>query len=181
MSQHEPTQEVLRTLLDYDPETGVFTWRPRLDASFNTRWAGTVAGVINPRGYRVIRVQYRLIGAHRLAWIHSNGGIPSGMVIDHINGDPSDNRLSNLRLATDSQNKANIGPRADSVSGIKGVRQNAKTGKWLASIRRDGKHTHLGSYGSMEQAKAAVDAALASTWGEFTRTNMATNAVRDDR
>src|SRR5690554_5526005 len=105
------TADYIRSRLDYDPETGVFTWRAkpivtRHDKMQNTRYAGKQAGKPDSHGYLQIMLDRQLILAHRLAWLHHYGEWPEGE-LDHINRNPLDNRISNLRPASRSQNTIN--------------------------------------------------------------------------
>lgn len=102
------TQEYLRRILDYDPETGIFRWRARPERSrqWNTRYLGAKAGSLMQIGYRAIIIDGKHNYEHRIAWLYCYGEWPP-TIIDHINGCPSDNRLANLRLATHSQNLFN--------------------------------------------------------------------------
>src|SRR4029450_2313606 len=113
----ELTAERLRELLDYDPETGDFTWK------VNRRCvrSGSVAGNVNcVDGYCYIGVDARRYHAHRLAWLYIKGAWPNDQ-IDHINGNKADNRFANLRQATHSQNQANGGRYSNNASGYNGV------------------------------------------------------------
>lgn len=138
------TVGILRQLLDYDPATGVFTWkvtRPRATA-------GSVAGSISEKGYRIIGLCGRLYKAHRLAWLYMRGEWPVDQ-IDHINGIKDDNRIANLRDVTNRVNAQNLkGPRSDNTSGFLGVRsqKTPKARKWTAKIVVDGRHVHLGYF-----------------------------------
>jgi len=148
----EVTAERLREVLNYNPETGVFTWRVK--PSQNVR-VGDVTGC--PRkgyGYLEIVLGYHLYPAHRLAWLYMTGEWPKAD-IDHINHDPGDNRWSNLRDATQSQNNMNERMRVDNTSTFKGVRLTTlKSGtcKWQARISVNGERKHLGYFDSAERA-----------------------------
>lgn len=153
----------LRELLDYDPETGVFTWKFRENApkQWNVRYAGKEAGNIEPRGYRRIRLNGRCYYAHRIAWIMQE--MPSTKDIDHINGDRTDNRMANLRAATRSQNIFNQrrnDPR-------KGVHWNTKRQRWIAQIVCKGEHYWLGEHTTPEAAAQAYRAKAVELFGEF--------------
>ena len=92
-------------------------------------------------------------------------GEPSGFEVDHKNHDTLDNRRSNLRVATSSQNRANTVRRTDNKSGFKGV--SPFQGKWRATIRENGKHKHLGRFSTTEEAHQAYCAAATRIYGEF--------------
>src|SRR5262245_33505102 len=110
------TAERLREVLDYDPSTGVFKSN---GGRCGSRVGATLVGTVRPDGYREIRIDWQRYLAHRLAWLHVHGSWPAGD-IDHVNGNPSDNRIVNLRLATRTQNNANS-RRRPNTSGFKGV------------------------------------------------------------
>lgn len=136
------TVEEVRRLLNYDPDTGVFTWlRP---TSTRTR-AGQKAGRIN-NGYVSIRIHGREYGAHRLAWFYVYGVWPEND-IDHINRNRSDNRIVNLRAATRAQNLQNIR--------YHGAYWYAARRVWRVSIRVDGKRIWVGDYDDHADAVVA--------------------------
>lgn len=145
------TSERLRELLDYDPETGVFTWR--VNASSRAQ-VGSVAGSPKAKGYRGIRVEGRSYYEHRLAWLHIHGEWPASHM-DHINGVRDDNRLVNLREATATENQQNRIADKRNTSGVLGVSWCSRDGKWLAQIRLDGKRKYLGRFDTVEEAGAA--------------------------
>lgn len=105
-----PPQHVLRRMLDYDWRTGSFKWRPRaeMDARWNNRFAGEIAGNINTKGYRTICINRVSYLAHRIAWKILTGDEPTE--IDHYDRNPSNNAAENLRPATRSENLRNRGP-----------------------------------------------------------------------
>ena len=145
----------LRELLDYNPDTGVFTWKVKPCKNKN---AGIEAGSIGT-GYRTIKVLKKLYQAHRLAWLYVYGEFPSKL-IDHINGNPLDNRMVNLREATNYENSQNIyKPQSNNTSGFLGVTYMQKKKKWRAKIAVEGKRLSLGYYKSPEDAhKAYIEA-----------------------
>lgn len=161
------TAERLRELLAYDPATGIFVWKRRADvpARWNSRYAGTIAGTIS-RGYVRISIDDRSHQAHRLAWLWSYGRWPAGE-LDHKNCVGDDNRLSNLRPASRSQNIANS--RSRSAGGLKGTYFNKKRGRWQARISVNGRDFHLGCFGAPDAAHAAYAAAAIRHFGEFAR------------
>lgn len=136
--------------------------------TWNTRFSGKEAFTYAcSRGYRQGAIFDRLQKAHRVAWMIARGGIPDGMVVDHINGNQSDNRLPNLRLATQSQNLFNKRVQVNNKAGIKGVCFHAVTKKWRATIAHNGVQKYLGLFGSIEEAEAAYKAAADEIQGQF--------------
>jgi hypothetical protein len=159
------SHERLRELLRYDPETGLFWWLVRTSSRVNM---GKPAGSADAYGYRCIGIDGRAYKGHRLAWLYVQGVWPSKH-IDHINGDPSDNRLINLREATNVQNGRNRGKNANTASGLKGVSGNASKGKWRSRIKTNGKIKHLGYFDCKFEAASAYAAAANIYHGEFAR------------
>lgn len=158
----------VREALSYDVETGKFIWRKRSDmtATWNIRYAGTQAGWFDVHGYIIITIKYVDYRAHRLAWLIIHGLWPKNE-IDHINGDPADNRLSNLREATSSQNKMNVKRRVDNTSGVKGVSWDRSRNVWAAYVKVYGKKKHLGRFQTIELAKQARNTAAREYYGKF--------------
>lgn len=139
--------------LAYDPATGVFTWRflpPR-----SGRAIGSPAGCKRSDGYIGIVVQQRRYYAHRLAWEFVHGPIPPGFEIDHIDHDPSNNRISNLRLVTKAENRRNRSADTRNKSGVNGIHWSKGAGAWSAQIRFNRRTRHLGYFKSLDEATAA--------------------------
>lgn len=138
----------IKKLLSYDPDTGEFKWR---QAKGRVK-AGQIAGATDTCGYRVIRIDGKLYKAHRLAWLYSYGRLPNG-ILDHINRVPGDNRIANLREATQSENMHNANRATQ--SGVPGVRWRAERNKWVAQIRVGYRNYVLGSFASKDEAVEA--------------------------
>jgi HNH endonuclease/AP2 domain len=151
-----PSLDRLRELFSYNPETGLFTRIVRQPRSKFP--SGTVAGTKVTDGYTAIKIDGRVYRAHRLAWLMVYGKWPSQL--DHINRDPADNRIANLRPATPALNALNRGPRAANRSGVAGVCNDARLNLWRATIRVNGKFVSLGYFKEREQAVAARAAAF---------------------
>lgn len=157
------TQERLKELLSYDPETGVFRWRV---ARGKNAKAGAIAGSKNARGYWVIAISGRGYRAHRLAWLYMTGAWPEAD-IDHINLLKGDNRFRNLRDATRAQNIRNTTARRNNRCGSKGVYFIKKASKWGAQITTDGVNKWLGTFESEDEAREVYGLAADLLHGEF--------------
>ena len=158
---NEITQKQLKGVLNYDQDTGKFTWLKTMNGFVK---AGSLAGTTDSHGYTQIQVCKRLYLAHRLAWLYIYGKMPV-LMIDHINGDRKDNRLANLREATNGQNRANSAPKHTH----KGVRWCETKRKWIAQITANKKSIHLGTFANESDAEKAYSAAAKHHFGEFMR------------
>lgn len=160
----ELTQEYLKSILNYDPVTGIFTWlvyRSRLAR------AGSVAGNLNSIGYRVIVIDQVSYLAHRLAWFYHYGVWPTDL-IDHKSMNADENWIANIREASKSTNSANTHVRSTNKLGVKGVSQ-TPTGTYRARIVLNGKERHIGTFDTVELASAAYAKAANDSFGEFAR------------
>jgi hypothetical protein len=106
MTEISLSQIFLQELLEYNPNTGVFFWKKKLQGRRKSR----IAGCANPQGYIVIGIDGKTYFAHRLAWLYFYAYLPNSKHIDHINRDRSDNRIENLRLVLPSENNFNKSP-----------------------------------------------------------------------
>jgi hypothetical protein len=154
----------LERVLRYDAHIGKFFWlvdRPR-----RTK-AGDEAGHLNKRGYVEIRYNHTTYRAHRVAWYlhYKEDAAKSG--IDHINGERSDNRIENLRLATPGENAKNMRKREGTTSKYKGASWHKATGKWQAQIKVDGSNIYLGYFDNDWDAHLAYCKAAAEHHGDF--------------
>lgn len=128
---------------------------------------GFEAGWRDKDGHTVVTVGRRKTRAARIVWELHYGEIPTGRQVDHINGDVSDNRVENLRLATPSQNACNRGTQRNNTSGAKGC--TFTRGKYQAQIQVDGKYKYLGRFNSLAEAKEVYEKAAATVHGQFRR------------
>lgn len=148
----ELTQQRLRQLLSYDKSTGKFSWRI---FGTNQICPGMPAGAVS-RGYVRIRIEGKYYAAHRLAWLYVYGKLPE-YEIDHINRDRLDNRIENLRDVPHFENCQNQGAKKNSILGVKGVSK--VRNKYTAKISILGKIIRLGTFDTLEEAKAKYDTA----------------------
>jgi len=160
-----PSRERLLELFYYDKDTGLFT---RRIATAKRSKVGEVAGGIQYFGHVSIRIDGRRWLAHRLAWLYVHGVWPNSD-IDHVNGNPGDNRIVNLRLATVSQNLANARRRKDNSSGYKGVTFHRQSGKWRAVVCVGGKSISLGLHATAKEASDAYAKGAVAQFGEYAR------------
>jgi len=145
------TQERLKDLLHYDPDSGLFAW---LVSTSNSVKVGDVAGTIHPKGYRNIMIDGKLYKAHRLTFLYMTGNFPKDQA-DHIDGDRANNHWSNLRECTNAENQQNRTSNKNSTSKYTGVCWYKRDQKWQAQIRINGKLKNLGRFDSEEAAHAA--------------------------
>jgi hypothetical protein len=150
MAKTDLTAQRLRELLNYDPETGVFTWRVKIPRSKVN--AGAVAGCLQT-GYAKIKIDGFVWLGHRLAWLYVTGKNAPPQ-IDHIDGNRSNNRMENLRPSTSSENQQNLREaRSNSKSGVLGVIP-YRSG-FRACIKHKGKTKYLGDFATKDEASAA--------------------------
>lgn len=180
MSKRKPTKilppvEYLRECFTYDPGTGEMRWkfRPkehfvdaRVWASWNARFANTTSSSRDKKGYFAVALDYITYRAHRLIWKIITAEDPPN-TIDHIDGDPSNNRFDNLRVANGSQQKWNKGLGKRNTSGHRGV--NWSRGKWVAQIKIHRVQRYLGRFDTAEGASLAYEKAARELHGEFYR------------
>ena len=156
------SHEELKRILHYDPDTGVFTWavpRPKIRI-------GRVAGTMHHKGYVNLEIRGKHYAAHRLAWFYVTGVWPAEQ-IDHVDRDRANNAFSNLRPATNGQNRANS--RTTNKHGLKGVRHCKwlKEKPYLAQITYNKRAIYLGCYPTPEEAHEAYKRKAAELHGEF--------------
>ena len=156
------TQNELKELLDYNPETGEFIWK--VDRSHKVK-AGDIAGCSSViRGYKRICIDYRNYAQHRLAFLYMTGKWPDKLV-DHINGNRSDNRWCNLRQANDVENACNKAMQSNNTSGHIGIWKPKGRNKFVVQVR--GKH--VGYCETLEEAKEVYHREASKQFGEFYR------------
>lgn len=150
-----PEPDVLRQLLRYEPDTGRLFWKERSNnPQFSARHAGKEAIVSVRHGYLCGEIFNIPVSAHRVAFAIYYGKHPDGEV-DHINGNRSDNRITNLRAVTRTINARNMKKSSANKSGVTGVSFFKAGRKWQARIMDCGKYRHLGYFQSFDDAVAA--------------------------
>lgn len=168
-----PSPELLRKLLSYDPEIGALTWLPRtpdmfpdkgrprdkMCAAWNKQFAGKQAFTSKKmKGHLFGSIFDRDYQTHRVIWAIVHGEWPENQ-IDHINGDPADNRIGNLRKVTNAENNRNRARTGRNTSGVVGVYWCKVKSKWFARIWVNQRGIRLGFFATFEEACAARKAA----------------------
>jgi hypothetical protein len=149
-----PTQATLQKLFVYAPDTGVFVWR----VNTGRATAGQEAGWLHRTGYVYVGLTGGSYKAHRLVWKYVHGTDPDGL-IDHIDGDKTNNRVHNLRVVTDGQSNQNKRTYRNNLSGHKGVGWYPRRNAWRVRIQHDGRVRLVGFYADLSAAIAARNAA----------------------
>lgn len=168
------TGDIVRSLLDYDPVSGVLVWKSREGSdrgthSWNAKHAGKRAGGSRGvYGYRGVKILGKVYMEHRVIWLFVNDEWPK-IDIDHINGDSEDNRLENLRVATRTQNIQNQKCRMDNLAGLKGIQWRSDMKKYHVRITVNGIRRTVGWYVDPNEAHAAYCREAGVSFGEFAR------------
>lgn len=162
----------LREELHFDEQDGTFYWKKERPGPHRVDADGVAnrAGSLRKDGYIGISALGFKYLAHRLAWFYVKGVWPEDG-IDHINGDRTDNRISNLRAANSAQNSRNTALRSDNKSGYRGVSYVKDRKKWVARIVHNYRQIVLGYFEHMEDAIVAYNKASAEFHGEFARSD----------
>jgi hypothetical protein len=165
LSRLSLTAEALRELLDYNPLTGIFIHRKLRPGIY----VGDLCGWRDDLGYIHIRIGVgKLYLAHRLAWLYVHGEWPKSE-LDHVNGDPSDNRIANLREAEHSQNMWNMVAPKHNTSGRKGVSWDNSRKQWRVTIRFNGTWKQIARVADFNTAVRLREEAEQKYHGEFAR------------
>lgn len=147
------TQEQLKHILHYDPDTGIFTWKINSGRAVKNKQAGSV----NPNGYLNIKIDRKLYKAHRLAFLYIHGYLPDE--VGHDNQEKTDNRIVNLIDLSHSENMKNKKIYKNNKSGTPGVTWHKRIKKWQAHIRVNNKSIHLGFFSDLNEAKESREKA----------------------
>lgn len=157
------SQERLKEVLSYNPETGVFTWIKKLSRKTKL---GSVAGSLDG-SYLAIRIDKKKYKVNRLAWLYMTGEDPGSSIVEHKDQNKTNNAWTNLRLANQSQNIANIKTFKHNTTGYKGVSKSKTNPKYQAKIQYKKKSIYIGSYDTPGEASAAYQAKALELFGEF--------------
>jgi len=163
-----PPLEDIEQMLDYDLDTGVFRWRINRGRIKKGVQAGTL--LFGRNTYIHLRIGGAKYLAHRVAWLLCTKQDPLESQIDHIDGNSCNNRITNLRIATNTQNCYNSKRPKNNTSGYKGAYLDRRSNRWGACIRVDGQSVWLGTFDTSELAHMAYSKAAAELHGEFART-----------
>jgi len=144
------TQERLKELFYYSPETGLIT---RIKKTSNRVSVGDIAGCVDSKGYVSIGVYGKTFRAHRLAFMYMTGSWPNH--VDHINGIKADNRWDNLRSVTNKENHKNMPKQKSNTSGVTGVCWSKSINKWVSRIYDGGSAINIGVFDNIFDAVAA--------------------------
>lgn len=161
-----PDLNYLKSILDYNPDTGEFVWKVK---SNSVVFAGSNAGSKRKDGYVTIKINNKIYKAHRLAYYFVTGIDPITKEIDHINGDTSNNKFINLRIANHSQNGKNLCKSKRNTSNFKGVSFLKNRNKWQVNITLNYKNIYLGSYKSKFYAALVYARAAKKYFGKWRR------------
>lgn len=160
--------ERLKQFISYDPETGRFHWI-RIPPNAHRIKVGQEVGWLVASGHRRTKFGGKMHQLHILAWVLHYGPVPDGFEVDHRDGNPSNNVLSNLRLATRSQNMQNMKMRASNKTGVKGVNWNKNHGKFQVQICLNRKKHHGGYFDTIEEAAQRARELRTEVHREFAR------------
>jgi len=160
------TKEELHNIFEY--KDGLLFWK--VTRSSRAR-QGDLVGSDTGNGYLKVCLDKRYYKLHRVIWVMHFGEIPDGLLIDHIDGNGFNNNISNLRLATDSENQRNRSKRSSASSKYKGVNYDKVRKKWKAEFRVDGVSYHIGRFETEDAAKEAYDEVTKELYGDFFKGN----------
>ena len=159
------TQERLHELFEYREDGNLIR---KVSTAKRTK-VGDIAGWMSSRGYFMVSINSKKYLVHRMIFLYHHGYLTPGMELDHIDGNPRNNRIENLREVTKSQNIQNSKIRSDNTTGVKGVYWDKSNSKWQVQMRMKGKLKYLGRYTTLKEAKAVVKEAREKYHGEYGR------------
>lgn len=163
-------EQYIRDNLRYDPETGELWWTKPLQGRQINKPVGSNTGDGYLQLYLSVTSRVYNLKSHRVCWFLYYGSWPNSM-LDHIDGDGTNNKVDNLRLVSNQENQMNKRAKVGCSSKYKGVHWCKQRERWRSRIKISGKFTFLGSYTSEEEAARAYDKAARETFGEYARLN----------
>lgn len=163
------TQSELQRIATYDADAGVLRWA----VSRGKMRPGDRMGTVNAGGYRKIRINDKQYLEHRLVWLWHHGHFPR--ILDHIDRDPLNNRIENLRLCDESQNAANSGPPIHNTSGYRGVCYDSAKGNWKVRIslvvNGERVRQYVGSFATADEAAIHYNLRMREWFGDYALLN----------
>jgi hypothetical protein len=163
----ELSHEELLKILEYDPDTGIFTWTGLRSGTKS----GKIAGTLSSDGYWQIQISGKIYRSHRLAWFYVYKKWPEGM-LDHIDRDTLNASINNLRESSPTDNQRNRKVNKNSSTGVKGVSFNANSGKYEAYIKINYTKKHLGLFSSIEEAQLAQQMAETEVYDKHEKSSI---------
>lgn len=157
------TQTILKQLFNYD-SNGYLIWKVKPNGNIKI---GNKVGSINSAGYYSTIIKYKNYLIHRLIFLYHHGYLPD--YVDHINGNPLDNRIENLRECTKSQNNCNSKKPKNNTSGVKGITWHKRHKKWYVRIFYEKQKYELGLFDDLDLAKKTLDEFRMKLHGNFAR------------
>ena len=154
-----PDIDFLKSILEYDPNTGLLIWKPRpytmykhkgFCDKFNRESAGKIATHLGPRGYLIVSINRTSYFAHRIIFFMEHGYCPD--VIDHDDGNQTNNKIKNLKESTNQKNNQNMKKLNTNISGVTGVSWHKKYQKWQVHINVNKKLKNLGMFTDLNEA-----------------------------
>jgi hypothetical protein len=156
------TQELVKELFDY--QDGNLIRKTKVATNANI---GDIVGTLDGHGYLQFRINNRLYRLHRVVFLWHHGYLPQ--CVDHIDGNPLNNRIENLRAATKLENNRNTTVRKDNKAGVKNVYWSKSASRWVVHIRVEGKLKHIGLFDDIELAELVAIEAREKFHGKFAR------------
>ena len=156
MKAKELSFEEANAVFRYDPETGYLWWKER---GYGRTMSSPTGSLDVSTGYIRVRLNGTLFLAHRIAYLLYYGGVPSDTEVDHVNHITRDNRITNLRLVSVTENNRNLSKNGNNTTGVTGVSYHRATKKYVARIGVCGKRKCLGYFNTTEEAAAAREEA----------------------
>ena len=159
-----PPWEVVNHFIRYEPETGLMYWKINVSRYMK---AGKLLGYVDKAGYRKVKFLGTNYAQHRLAWFLHYKTDPKLMLIDHIDGNKSNNKITNLRLVNHSQNRVNTGIRSNNKTGVVGVSFCKKSNRYRARVDLNGERIYQKYFDSFQAASDARNAVASEVFGEY--------------